>query len=63
MMRKHLRNDDEDETEKRMKEDNFEISCKQTDPDYEAIHFNRGCAGGVSGRNNKVKTDSERPTL
>ena len=56
MMRKHLRNDEEDENVKRMKEDNFEIVRKQTDPDYEAIHFNRGRAGGVSGRNKQDET-------
>ena len=62
MMRKHLRNnDDDDETARRMKEDNFEISRKQTDPDYEAIHFNRGAAGGASGRNKPVEPKTVKP--
>ena len=39
MMRKHLR---EDTVEKKMKEDSFEVTNKQADPDYETIHFNRG---------------------
>ena len=41
MMRRPL---EDEENLKKMKEDNFELSRKQTDPDYEAIHFNRGNA-------------------
>ena len=41
MMRRSL---DDEENVKKMKEDNFELARKQTDPDYEAIHFNRGKA-------------------
>ena len=39
MMMKHIK--DQSDTEQKMKDDNFEVTNKQTDPDYETIHFNR----------------------
>merc|ERR1712173_472705 len=40
MMMKHIK--DQSDNEQKMKDDNFEVTNKQTDPDYETIHFNRG---------------------
>ena len=36
-----IREDQEERIKSKMIEDNFEITNKQTDPDYEAIHFNK----------------------
>ena len=58
MMRKHIRG--ETEAEKRMKEDSFEVTHKQTDPDYETIHFNRG-QGSQRRANERVNERASEP--
>ena len=55
MMRKHLR---EDTVEKKMKEDSFEVTNKQTDPDYETIHFNRGRGSQRRATEDKIESAS-----
>ena len=50
---KHLR----DDTKKKMEEDNFDVSNKQTDPDYEAIHFNRQRSLRGAGNTENVEPD------
>ena len=56
MMRKHLR--EHDAVEQRMKEDSFEVTNKQADPDYEAIHFNRGRGSQRRAAEDKIESAS-----
>ena len=49
-----VRNRNQDDNIKKMEEDSFELALKQTDPDYEAIHFSRGKA---MGSNKNIKNN------
>ena len=57
MMRKHLR-EQTDAVEQKMKEDSFEVTNKQADPDYEAIHFNRGRGSQRRATEDKIESAS-----